>query len=188
MSKLVWLRWLQELISADEAGVEEVDWLTTARTLDPTRPWVSCDGDGDADGIMPTSMRHYANPSDIVRSDKPYGEGESGGAYFASPKYAAQFGVGQLLMSRSMAGWRAVGIEAYEPDQGAACAVHASYASVFNLVWYGLQPLELGLSDTSRPYTMDDGIFFGPYREGVPGMQPERLGPYCSDAKSRLRS
>jgi beta-galactosidase len=27
---------------------------------------------------------------------------------------------------------------------------------------------------------LDEGVFFGQYHEGVPGMQPERLGPYTS--------
>ena len=154
------------------------DWLATERSLDPTRPWVSTDGDGDADGIMPTSIRHYTSPQDIVRTDKPYGEGEAGGAYFASPKYAAQF-VGPVAYDSQQGRMEGLAIEAYELIEGQR-AVNASYCSVFNLVWYGLQPLALGLSDTSRPYTIDDGIFFGPYREGQPGVQPERLGPYCS--------
>ena len=51
----------------------------------------------------------------------------------------------------------------------------ASYRSVFNLVWYGLQPLPLGLADTTKPPTLDDGIFFPPLVEGKPGVQPERV-------------
>ena len=54
------------------------------------------------------------------------------------------------------------------------------YRSVFNLVWYGLRPLPLGLADTSRPPTLEDGIFFSEHVEGRPGVQPQRLGPYCS--------
>ena len=154
------------------------DWLATERSLDPTRPWVSTDGDADADGIMPTSIKHYASPDDIVRTDKPYGEGETGGAYYATPKYAAKF-VGPRAYESQQGRMEGIAIEAYELIKGQR-AVHASYASVFNLVWYGLKPLELGLSDTTRPYTIDDGIFFGPYHEGQAGVQPERLGPYCS--------
>jgi hypothetical protein len=32
----------------------------------------------------------------------------------------------------------------------------------------------------AQTVTLDDGIFFNGYREGVPGMQPERLGPYIT--------
>src|ERR1017187_2967450 len=58
----------------------------------------------------------------------------------------------------------------------------ASYQSVFNIVWYGIQPLPLGKPDVTKPIAPGEGIFFGTYREGVAGMQPERLGPY-SDRK-----
>ena len=50
------------------------------------------------------------------------------------------------------------------------------YASVFNLVWYGLQPLELGLSDTARPYKLTDGVFFG--------ANTEMGSPACSRSAS----
>jgi beta-galactosidase len=57
---------------------------------------------------------------------------------------------------------------------------NADYRSVFNLVWYGLRPLPLGMSDTSRPPKLTDGVFFPAFEEGKPGVQPERLGPYST--------
>jgi beta-galactosidase len=56
----------------------------------------------------------------------------------------------------------------------------ASYTSVFNIVWYGLKPLEFGLRDTTRAPKPEDGIFFPKFQEGIPGVQPERIGPYTS--------
>jgi len=56
----------------------------------------------------------------------------------------------------------------------------AAYTSVFNLAWYGLKPLALGLSDIRSTITLEDGIFFNAYEEGKPGYQPERIGPYVS--------
>jgi|GEM_PF-3460745 len=41
----------------------------------------------------------------------------------------------------------------------------ACYASISNLAWYGVQPLEIGLDDITRPVEAEDGIWFGPYRE-----------------------
>jgi beta-galactosidase len=154
------------------------DWLNIARTLDPSRPWVSSDGDQDARGIMPTAIYHYNDPKDIVRADKPFGEGEAGGGYCATPNYAAQF-VGPRAYESQQGRMEGLAIEAYGIIKGQR-SVGSSYCSVFNLVWYGLKPLELGLSDTTRPYTMNDGIVFPGYKEGVPGIQPERLGPYCT--------
>jgi hypothetical protein len=49
-----------------------------------------------------------------------------------------------------------------------------------NLARYGLKPLEFGLVDTTRIPGLDDGIFFPEFRDGVPGIQPERLAPYSS--------
>jgi len=153
-------------------------WLAICRHLDPSRPWISTDGDGDADGIMPTSIMHYGDPDHIARADKPYGEGETGGAYFATPKYAAKFAGTRAYRSQE-GRMEGIAIEAYDLIKRQRQA-GASYASVFNLAWYGLQPLELGLRDTSRPGTDVDGVFFGAYRENVSGVQPERLGPYCT--------
>lgn len=153
-------------------------WLTTAQTLDPSRPWVSTDGDNDATGIMPTSISHYASSRSIVRENKPFGQGETGGAYYATPKQAAPFG-GPRAYESQQGRMEAIAREAYQLLKEQR-AVNASYVSVFNLVWYGLQPLEFGLPDITRPYEPTDGIIFPGYREEVPGVQPERLGPYSS--------
>jgi beta-galactosidase len=56
----------------------------------------------------------------------------------------------------------------------------ASYVSVCNIAWYALQPLPFGKRDLTLAPNLDDGIHFGEYKEGVPGIQPERMGPYCS--------
>lgn len=57
----------------------------------------------------------------------------------------------------------------------------ASYSTVFNMAWYSLKPLPLGKKDlTSKPDISRDGVFFTEYKEGVPGVQPERVGPYCT--------
>ena len=72
-----------------------------------------------------------------------------------------------------------IAIEAYEKITEQR-KLNADYASVFNLVWYGLKPLEIGLPDITRAPTLKDGLFFGAYREGVPGVQPERIGPYST--------
>ena len=46
---------------------------------------------------------------------------------------------------------------------------------------YSLKPLPLGKKDmTTEPDINKDGIFFSDYKEGVPGVQPERVGPYCT--------
>lgn len=64
----------------------------------------------------------------------------------------------------------------------------ASYSTVFNMAWYALKPLPLGKKDKSKAPTVEaDGVFFGDYKEGVPGVQPERVGPYCTTFNPGLR-
>lgn len=151
------------------------------RELDPTRPWISGDGEEGPQRVLPTVVGHYVGNDwlrDRARESRPYGVGEAGGAYYATPKEAANFAGPEAY--RSQAGrMEGLAIEAYALIAGQRAA-HADYGSVFNLVWYGLQPLEIGLTDTARPPALSDGIFFGPFREGQPGAQPERLGPYCT--------
>ena len=47
------------------------------------------------------------------------------------------------------------------------------YASISNLAWYGVQTLEIGLDDITRPVDAEDGIWFGPYTTTFnPGYDP----------------
>ena len=58
------------------------------RVLDPTRPWISSDGDGDFHGRLPTYIYHYGKPQDWNRqapADKPFGIGEGGSMLWGSP-------------------------------------------------------------------------------------------------------
>jgi beta-galactosidase len=156
-------------------------WAATCRRLDPSRPWISADGEDDGEGRLPVYIVHYGGTETMDRarkSGKPWGVGEAGNAYYATPQQVAETN----------------GSRAYESFLGRMEGVAASswsslmaqrqreavYRSVFNLVWYGLQPLALGMKDTTRPPSPEDGIFFTSFAEGQPGVQPERLGPYCT--------
>lgn len=156
-------------------------WKNICLTNDPTRGWISGDGEWDAEGRLPVINIHYGGDGDLQRaadSGKPFAVGETSMAYYGTPKQVSKFN----------------GNRAYESDlgrmEGLACECYgllasqqkygANYQSVFNIVWYGVQPLPLGKADLTKAPSLDEGIFFGEYREGVPGMQPERLGPYIS--------
>ena len=156
-------------------------WAEICRTLDPSRPWISADGDEDGQGKLPVYIVHYGGPDAMdraVATGKVWGVGEAGEAYYATPAQVAQTN----------------GDRAYESFEGrmegVAISSHAAlmqqrehgatYRSVFNVVWYGIQPLPLGMRSVAAPPTMDDGIFFGRFVEGHMGTQPERLGPYCT--------
>jgi len=156
-------------------------WKNICLTNDPTRTWISGDGEWDAEGRLPVINIHYGGDGDLQRareSGKPFAVGETSMAYYGTPKQVSKFN----------------GNRAYESDlgrmEGLAYECHgllasqqkygANYQSVFNIVWYSVQPLPLGKSDLTKTPSLDEGIFFGEYREGAPGMQPERLGPYVS--------
>jgi len=154
-----------------------------ADNLDPTRPWVSCDGDHDLDGGLPTWSAHFGlglhlqdlPPASI---NKPLMVGESGGTYYARPSQLAVFNGDDAY--KSYAGRNeALGIDAYQNVVKMA-RPSLSYFSASETVWFGLEHLNLGYHDYSRLPDTTDGVFFGPYVEGQFGMQPERIPPYVT--------
>ncbi len=166
----------QEII--DRLVAEMNGWTRTVRALDPTRDWISGDGETNLPTELPTKMGHYADIKNLSKSQVPWGVGEQTMAYYGTPKQASKFN-GERAYESMQGRMEAIAIEAYgslrqQRELGAA------YASVFNTVWYGLKPMPLGLADTSKKPTPQDGVFFPEFVEGVPGMQPERLGPYTT--------
>ncbi len=157
-------------------------WVNMCNQLDSTRPWISGDGDEDGNGTLPTVIGHYGDENGLKHwkaKGKPWGVGEHSMAYYGTPKQVSKYNGNRAYESQS---GRMEGL-AYECyDLIAMQRKHAaSYVSVFNLAWYALKPLELGLSDTSRSATLKDGVFLTcPYVEGKPGVQPERIGPYST--------
>jgi len=157
-------------------------WVAQANELDPTRPWISGDGDGDGDGTLPTVVGHYGNENGMKKwasYGKPWGVGEHSMAYYGTPKQVSKYN-GERAYESVLGRMEGLAYECY--DLIAMQRKHdASYVSVFNIAWYALEPLPLGLSDTSRAPTMEDGVFLTrEYVEGKPGIQPERIGPYCT--------
>ncbi len=156
--------------------------MEIARELDSTRDWISADGSHDWGGCFPTSMIHYAG-EDTYESykeeiGKPVGVGEGTIAYYGTPVHAAEF-AGDIAFQSVEDRMKGVAVQSYG-NLEAQISAGFSYVSVFNLAWYGLQPLPLGHANQENAPTVENGIIFGEYREGKPGVQPERLGPYCS--------
>jgi hypothetical protein len=165
----------------DELTRHYTIWADICRRLDPSRLWISADGDEDGEGKLPVFLIHYGGVEDMERAEatgKPWGVGEAGNAYYGTPEQVSETN-GERAYESFEGRMEGVAISSYQIliEQ---VTQHASYRSVFNLVWYGLQPLPLGLKDTSKPPVLEDGIAFAKNVEGKPGVQPERLGPYCS--------
>ena len=159
------------------------DWRDTCRRLDPTRPWISSDGEEDGKGILPITMGHYG---DLVHSykawseiGKPWGVGEASMAYYGTPQQVAERAGSERSYASALGRMEGLAKECYDIIV-AQRRNNASYSCVFNLAWYALKPLPFGKRDLTKAPSLEDGIFFGEYEEGRPGYQPERLGPYSS--------
>lgn len=158
------------------------EWRDLVRTLDPTRPWISSDGEDDGDGVLPATVGHYGDMNSMRHWQsigKPWGVGEHSMAYYGTPEQVSKYN-GERAYESQLGRMEGLANECYNllADQR---NMGASYSTVFNMVWYGLKPLPFGMKDTSHaPDLNEDGLFFEGYIEGVPGVQPERIGPYSS--------
>lgn len=155
-------------------------WVKITMEADPTRPWISGDGETDRPTNLPTVIGHYGGMDGMRKwssEGKPWGIGEQSMAYYGTPKQASEYN-GNSAYESMQGRMEAVAIESYGLIKTQR-ELNASYSSIFNMAWYALQPLELGLKNTKRPPLPEDGIFFG-FAEGAYGMQPERLGPYTT--------
>lgn len=168
-----------DLIPAQKKAWKE--WRDIVRANDQTRPWISSDGEDDGDGILPVTVGHYGDETSMqewIRIGKPWGIGEHGMAYYGTPQEVAKYN-GDRAYESAEGRMEGIAKESYnliaaQRNNG------ASYSTVFNMAWYGLQPLPLGKEDLTSAPSLNEGIIFGDYREGVYGMQPERMGPYCT--------
>ena len=158
------------------------DWRDIVMKNDPTRPWISADGEDDGDGILPTTMGHYGDMGSMKRWQeigKPWGVGEHSMAYYGTPEQVAKYN-GERAYESQLGRMEGLAYECYDLVANQR-KMGASYVSVFNLAWYGLQPLPFGKKDLKTPPSLEeDGIYFANYKEGQFGVQPERMGAYCS--------
>lgn len=158
------------------------EWRDIVRKYDPTRPWISADGEDDGDGILPVTVGHYGDIHSMehwVSIGKPWGIGEHSMAYYGTPEQVSRYN-GERAYESQEGRMEGLANECYHllADQR---KMGASYNAVFNMVWYALKPLPLGKRNLGTAPTVDeDGVFFTQYKEGVPGVQPERVGPYCT--------
>jgi beta-galactosidase len=168
----------EELVQRQLDGINR--WVQLVKDLDPTRPWISGDGEDMRPTSLPTVIGHYGDKQSMknwASRGKPWGIGEQSMAYYGTPKQASQYN-GDRAYESMLGRMEAIAVESYDLIKTQR-ELNASYSSVFNIVWYGLQPLALGLKDVARAPAPDDGIFFE-FVEGAPGMHPERLGPYTT--------
>lgn len=166
----------------EERQVAEINnWVKIVEENDPTRNWISGDGEDMRPTNLPTVIGHYGDESSMRKwssEGMPWGVGETGMGYYGTPRQISAVN-GNRAYESQQGRMEGLAVEAYRLIEK-QLEYGATYASVFNIAWYGLKPLEFGMKDITRAPIPEDGIFFPAFREGVPGMQPERLGPYTS--------
>lgn len=157
------------------------DWCNIVREEDPTRPWISSDGEEDGHGILPVTVGHYGDMNSMknwIQIGKPWGVGEHSMAYYGTPEQVSKYN-GERAYESMEGRMEGIAEECYGLIRDMR-KMGASYSTVFNMVWYGQKPLPLGKKDITKTPTIEDGIFFDHYVEGQPGVQPERVGPYST--------
>ena len=171
---------------APEAEVEAVgrrvgELAGIVEELDPTRPWISSDGDGDLYGRLPTMILHYGGfptPEEAAELGKPWGVGETTDAYDCAPRETSAFN-GDRSYESFEGRMEAIADRGVRNPRPRAAAV----GGVLLDVQYRLVRAETSASRPEGPSqapAMDDGVFFPEFVDGKPGVQPERLGPYCT--------
>lgn len=160
-----------------------VDLTLSARKFDPTRDFITLDGDRDMDGRLPVWSKHFAHGlklEDLPRNlGKPLVVGESGATYYGRPIQLYPF-VGEKAFLSYEGRSEALAIDVYQNARQMALP-YLSYYSPSEVCWFGLEHMNLGYHDFNRLPNLTDGIFAGkPYEEGKPGYQYERIPPYVT--------
>lgn len=160
-----------------------VQLTLSAKATDPTRDFITLDGDRDMDGRLPVWSKHFSHGlrlQDLPEGiGKPLVVGESGATYYGKPAQLYPF-VGEKAYLSYEGRSEALAIDVYQNVQQMA-KPYLAYYSPSEVCWFGLEHMNLGYHDFSRLPRLTDGVFAGkPYVEGKPGYQYERIPPYVT--------
>jgi len=168
---------------ADKWDDQMAELTLSAKKIDPTRDFITSDGDRDMDGRLPVWSKHFAHGLKIedlpLDLNKPLIVGESGATYYGRPMQLYPFS-GEAAFESYYGRNEALAVDVYQ--NAVQMAKHyLAYFSPSEVCWFGIEHLNLGYHDFSRLPGLQDGIFPGKaYREGIPGYQFERIPPYVT--------
>ncbi|MDF2538556.1 MAG: beta-galactosidase, partial [Herbinix sp.] len=150
----------------DEAELNERLYLLAehAEKFDSTRP-ICADGCRDYGGRLSVVNVHYPGKHRNADTQKPIAIGEMGSMYYSTPDMVTNY-YGERVYHSFEARLEAVGWDAFEALREQR--KWAAQVCVFNLVWYGLEPLPIH----ERMCDYDD--------MNTPGVKPQKIGPYIS--------
>lgn len=150
------------------------EWRDIVRQYDPTRPWISSDGEDDGNGILPVTVGHYGDMNSMkhwIEIGKPWGIGEHSMAYYGTPEQVSKYN-GERAYESQEGRMEGLANECYHLLANQR-RMGASYSTVFNMAWYALKPLPLGKKNVGMKPSVDtDGVFFTDYKEGLQGYNP----------------
>ena len=158
--------------------------------LDPTRAFITDDGDEDMNGNLPVWSKHFGHGLQLNRlpdNDKPLVIGECGATYYGKPSQLFPFS-GEKAFESYDGRSEALAVDIYQNVVKMARPLLA-YFSPSEVCWFGIEHMNMGYHDYSRLPKASDGIFAGlPYQESKPGYQIERIPPYVSTFNPGLDS
>ena len=168
---------------ADRWDARVAELTLSAKNIDPTRDFITSDGDRDMDGRLPVWSKHFAHGLKIedlpLDLNKPLIVGESGATYYGRPIQLYPFS-GDAAFESYYGRNEALAVDVYQNAVYMA-KPYLAYFSPSEVCWFGIEHLNLGYHDFSRLPGLNDGIFPAKeYREGVPGYQYERIPPYVT--------
>lgn len=140
------------------------DFLKVTYDYDDSR-LISCDGSGDLGGRLPVNSLHYPHYDCPTHRGKPITIGEMGSMYYSNADAVTQE-FGKRGMESFNGRLESVGEEAYNDLIGER--KWASQICVFNLIWYGLEPMPFN----DRMITYPDEAY------ETPGIKPSRITKY----------
>jgi beta-galactosidase len=152
--------------------------------LDPTRQFITDDGDEDMNGNLPVWSKHFAEGLTLNRLPekvtKPLVVGEQGATYYGRPGQHLYKFAGEKAFESYYGRNEALAIDLYQNVVRMVRPLLA-YFSPSEVCWFGIEHMNLGYKDYSRLPDSTDGIFAGlPFVEGKPGYQIERIPPYVT--------
>ena len=168
---------------SDKWDQKMVDLTLSIKQLDPTRDFLTLDGDRDMDGRLPVWSKHFGHglrTGDLPKGlNKPLIVGESGATYYGRPIQLYPF-AGDKAFESYYGRSESLAIDVYQNAVKMA-KPYLSYYSPSEVCWFGIEHMNLGYHDFSRLPNLKDGIFAGKaYEEGKPGYQYERIPPYVT--------
>lgn len=146
------------------------DYMQHCRQFDDSRIF-SGDGSWDLGGRAEVCSLHYPTQDPPFETERPFTIGEMSGMYYSTPDTnAVEFGEAALLSEEG----RQLSLAEEAAEMPSHQRQWSAQVCVFNLMWYGLNPMAYGERQLAEG------------KEGEPGIHPQRVTPYLRPINAGL--